>query len=363
VKKVLTKVIAISVFAACIALFVSLASAEESGDGDSLMPMTENSPTSDDMAVSLHKDRKAKPQQVEVKAVQLIKPAPNSQFTPGVLNFNWAVRSDIRKGKMTCVLENLDTGKSLAKDARGDQASFDLKPGNYRWRIVSGDAKIKSAWRAFEVTKGDFDISGRAPAMDMDNLASQHEAPDLTHLEVQNPNDDGGGKVDDDKKLKEYKHKKDMAEQEANDLEKRVKSAELDARKALQLAKEQQNKLKAVRLEKIKQEKLAKERWLKLEADRKAKIKRDKLAREKQLKELHLAQAKVKDLNKKLQIKILEAKKAKVEADRATVELTAKIEAIKRSNAVASAAADGSRTPAKQTEAQAPDDAPLPTDD
>lgn len=358
-KKVLTKVIAISVFATCVALFVSLASAEESGDGDSLMPLTENSPTSDDMAVSLHKDRKSRPQQVEVKAVQLIKPAPNSQFTPGVLSFNWAVRSDIKKGKMTCVLENLDTGKSLAKDARGDQASFDLKPGNYRWRIVSSDAKVKSSWRVFEVTQGDFDISGRAPAMDMDNLASPHAAPDISHLEVQNSNDDGGGKVDDDKKLKEYKHKKDMAEQEANDLEKRVKSAELDARKALQLAKDQQNKLKAVRLEKIKQEKLAKERWLKLEAERKAKIKRDKLAREKQLKELHLAQTKVKELNRKLQIKILEAKKARVDADRATAELTAKIEAIKKSN-------EPPRLPANKTEAQAPqapEDSPLPTDE
>ncbi len=320
--------------------------AEDAGDSDSLMPMSDASPSNDGFAVSLHKDKNAK---IEIRPVQLIKPAQNSQFTPGVLDFNWALRSDVKRGKMTCVLENLDTKKVLTKDTRGDEMTFDLKPGNYRWRVVSGDSKIKSGWRTFEVIQSDFDISGRAPAMNIENLASKRDAPDLSHFEVPDNGDDGS-KVDDDKKLKEYKHKKEMAEQEAGDLEKRVKLAELDARKALQLAKDEQARLKAVRLERARDERLAKERWAKLDADRKVKVKRDKLVREKKLKELHIAQLKVKEMNEKLQIKIWEAKKAKTDTDRATAELAAKIDAIKKSSVAAMSNSENPRVPTSQPE-------------
>lgn len=350
----------VSLVAVLVAFGGSTGFGEESSDGDSLMPLTENSPTSEGFSVGMRKDKKAKVD-VEVKLVQLIKPGSNSQFTPGVLNFNWKVRTDVKKDKMTCVVENTESGKVISKDVRGDQATFEMKPGNYRWRVVSSDSKIKSSWRVFEVTQAEFDGRGRAADLDMDNLASQHAAVDVGHNDV---SDDG--KVDDDKKLREYKQKRKLAEAEANDLEKRVKSAELDARKALQIAKDQQNRLKAARLEKLREDKLAKERFAKLEADRKAKIKREKLARAKQLKDIHIAQLKVKDLNKRLQIKILEAKKAKLDADRATAELTAKIDAIKKSTMTASATSESARAPASQPEAKASEDSdpdPLPTDD
>lgn len=287
--------------------------------GDILLPMNDSSPSPDSFSVSLRKAKKVK---TEIKAVQLIKPGQNSQFTAGQLNFNWKVRSDAKKNKMKFVLENLDSGKAVSKDVRSEQLSVDLKPGNYRWRLVSSDPKVKSAWRAFEIIQSDFDVGGRAPELNIDSLASQHEAPDLSHRDVASTTADDG-KVDSDTKLNEYRKKKELAEQEASDLEKRVKSAEIDAQKAMQVAKEQQARLKAVRLEKAKEEKLAKERFVKLEAARKEKMKQEEQARIRHFKKIQMAKVRLQEMNKRLRIKLQEAKDAKIEADRAASALAA----------------------------------------
>ncbi len=303
------KAIIIITASVCIIFSTSSGFSTENGDDDGvLQPLMEKPPSHDDgLSVSLHKDKKKK---IPPNFVQLLKPEMNSEVTPGVLRFSWKVRSDIniKKNKLTFVIENLDNGKTASTEVKGEQASVAVKAGNYRWRIISSHGNFKTGWRTFEV------------AAQVENLASQPE-------------------------------------QDTSELEGRVKAAELEAKKAWQLAKIQEAKLKEVRLEKIKEDTLMRERMAKLEADRKNKIKQDKLVYARQANEIRMAKLKVQEFNKNLQLKLKEVQDAKLDAEQAASDLAAKsaeLNSSEESVAMETSAPETIRTPASEPEVASP---------
>lgn len=319
-------------------LFSGIALAD---DADVLLPMSEAPPADQGMSITLHK---IKAKKKEPKPVELISPKSDAEFTPGTATFYFRIRSDMKQNKFTCVLENLQTGKKVSKDASGNQVDFDLKPGKYRWQIAARDSKVKSPWRSLDVAKEEYSsgFSGdnlkKVSDFNVDNTDSRADAPKINRAD--DPTTHHTTKAEEDRKLAEYKQKKAAADQQARDLEARIKNAEMEARRALQVAKEEQLHLKQIRLEKVKAEQQARERLARLEAERQAKIRADQQARErfakqkaKQAETVHIAKMRLQEAIKRYKIKLQETEAAKELAEKASKDLALKVAALSQMEA------------------------------
>jgi colicin import membrane protein len=179
----------------------------------------------------------------------------------------------------------------------------------------------------------------------VDNSTSEYE-PQVAHDDVR---EDKNGAQD-------SKERKLATDQQAADIERQMKAAQLEAQRAMRVAKEQQQRLANLQAEKVREEKLAKQRLAKLEAERLAKAKAEKLARERDKKllaqkgkEVVLAKAKVEKAKTRFQNLVKEAKKAKADYELAWRNLTEKTESYKQASMrVDSPAAD--RAPAQESE-------------
>jgi hypothetical protein len=314
------------IFCALISAFAWPSTAAPGDDSDILTPLsddaTDSKPSSEGFNVTTKKIKGLKIDQTP-RAIVIVKPAPKAKFTRGVIEFAWKVNADLSSRKSIIALENLDTGE-ITNHPTGDKSlSLELAPGKYRWQVMIAGSSAQTFWRYIEVIGSTQVADGSLksiPSFDIQNPTSNYE-PKISHDELR--------KEQDSSPL----NKKNSSQQQAKDLEKQVRAAQLEAKKAMKLAQDEQAHLAQLKLEKIQAEKLEKQKLAKAEADRRAQIVADRVAKQKEKKllaqresEKRLARTKVEKAQKKFRLLVEQVKKA-----RAALELAIKDSSLKAS--------------------------------